>query len=197
MIPGLELLDRRPLLVALAGQNGAGKTTFYRTYLKPSGLRFVNADEIARELGADAYTAANMADALRRELVARRESFIFETVFSDPVGDKIAFLKEAEQAGYTVALFFIGTAGAEVSQERVAMRVLKGGHDVPTEKLVERYPRVMENLRLALVEISNVRVYDNSDLRDPYRLAATREDGGAVVLHGTAPQWLKPLLPQP
>jgi predicted ABC-type ATPase len=191
----LELLDRRPVLIALAGQNGAGKTTFYRTYLKPSGLRFVNADEIAKMLGADAYAAAQMADALRRELLARRESFIFETVFSDPVGDKIAFLTEAEQAGYTVGSFFIGAEGAEVSQERVAMRVLQGGHDVPTDKLIERYPRVMRNLRRALVEVSNVRVYDNSDLRDPYRLVAAHEDGGAVVLHGTAPEWLQPLLP--
>jgi predicted ABC-type ATPase len=190
----LELLDRRPLAIALAGQNGAGKTTFYRTYLKPSGLRFVNADEIAKELGADSYVAAKMADALRRELVARRESFIFETVFSDPVGDKIAFLKEVEQSGYTVVLFFIGTAGADVSEERVAMRVLKGGHDVPSDKLIERYPRVMRNLRRALVEISNIRVYDNTDLRDPYRLVATREEGGSVVLFGTVPEWLRSLL---
>lgn len=190
----LELLDRRPLAIALAGQNGAGKTTFYRTYLKPSGLRFVNADEIAKELGADSYVAAKMADALRRELVARRESFIFETVFSDPVGDKIAFLKEAEQSGYTVVLFFIGTAGADVSEERVAMRVLKGGHDVPSDKLIERYPRVMRNLRRALVEISNIRVYDNTDLRDPYRLVATREEAGSVVLFGTVPEWLRSLL---
>jgi predicted ABC-type ATPase len=121
MIASLDLLDRRPLLVALAGQNGAGKTTFYRSYLKPSGLRFVNADEIARELQGDAYAAAEMADAIRRELVAKRESFIFETVFSDPVGDKIAFLKEAEMSGYTVALFFIGMKAAEVSKERVAI----------------------------------------------------------------------------
>jgi predicted ABC-type ATPase len=190
----LELLDRRPLVIALAGPNGAGKTTFYRTYLKSSGLRFVNADEIAKELGADAYAAAKMADALRRELVARRESFIFETVFSDPAGDKIAFIKDVEQDAYTVVLFFIGTAGAQVSEERVAMRVLKGGHDVPADKLIERYPRVMQNLRRALVEISNVRVYDNSDLGDFYRLVATREDGGAVVLHGRAPEWLTPLL---
>ena len=75
------------------------------------------------------------------------------------------------------------------------MRVLKGGHDVPSEKRIERYPRVMQNLRRALVEISNIRVYDNSDLRDAYRLAASREDGGAVVLHGPAPEWLQPLLP--
>jgi hypothetical protein len=43
----LPVLDRRPILVALAGSNGAGKTTFYHAHLKPAGLRFVNADEVA------------------------------------------------------------------------------------------------------------------------------------------------------
>jgi len=182
--------------VVLAGPNGAGKTTFYKTYLRPSALRFVNADEIARDLRADAYAAAKIADAIRRELLAQRESFIFETVFSDPVGDKLAFLKEAEQSGYTVVLFFVGIGAASDSDKRVAMRVLKGGHDVPAEKIQERYPRVMRNLQRALTELSNVLVYDNSDLRDPYRLVAKREDGRGVELYGPTPEWLRLLLPK-
>ena len=191
-----DLLARRLIVVALAGANGAGKSTFYRAYLSEAQLRFVNADEIALKLRMDGYAAAKVADAIRRELVSRGESFVFETVFSDPVGDKIDFLKEAERRGYTVVLFFIGTKGAEVSEERVAMRVLKGGHDVPPEKLKERYPRVMANLKRALAELSNVRVYDNSDLRSPYRLVATIEEGHAIELHGETPEWLRPLLPE-
>jgi predicted ABC-type ATPase len=190
-----EILNRRPIVVALAGPNGAGKTSFYRAYLKPSGLRFVNADVIALELQIDAYRAAGLADELRRQLIEQRESFIFETVFSDPVGDKLEFLKAAERAGYSVVLFFIGVAGPAVSDERVAMRVAKGGHDVPVDKLVERYPRVMRNLQRALAELSNVRVYDNGDLKRPYRLVATRENGQAVGLHGPVPEWLRGLLP--
>jgi hypothetical protein len=45
---------------------------------------------------------AKMADSLRRELVKQRESFVFETVFSDPAGDKLALLEDAATAGYTV-----------------------------------------------------------------------------------------------
>jgi predicted ABC-type ATPase len=190
-----QLLSQRPIVVALAGPNGAGKTTFYRTYLRPSGLRFVNADVIALDLGVGAYKSAKVADSLRRQLVQQGESFIFETVFSDPVGDKIAFLKGAESLGYTVVLFFIGVEGPETSDERVAMRVLKGGHDVPADKLIERYPRVMNNLRRALVEIPNIRVYDNGDLKRPYRLVATREGGREVELRGPTPEWLRALLP--
>jgi predicted ABC-type ATPase len=192
-----ELLDQRPILVALAGPNGAGKTTFYRAYLQASGLRFVNADVVARDLRVDPYRAAKLADALRRQLIEQRESFIFETVFSDPVGDKLSFLKEAEAAGYTVVLFFIGIDGADISDQRVAMRVLKGGHDVPADKVKERYPRVMWNLKRALGELSNVRVYDNSDLRNPYRLIATVEKriGLDLMLVGPTPEWLRELLP--
>ena len=188
------LLSRRPLLIALAGPNGAGKSTFYEAQLADLELPFVNADVLALTSGVDAYQAAKMADQLRRRMIAERQSFIFETVFSDPVGDKLEFLKQAENAGYAVLLIFIGLAAPSLSDTRVAMRVSQGGHDVPPDKLIERYPRVMQNLRRALVEISNVRAYDNSDLSSPYRLVATREEGSSVVLHGTAPEWLRSLL---
>jgi predicted ABC-type ATPase len=189
-----DLLSQRPIVVALAGPNGAGKTAFYRTYLQPAGLRFVNADILARDLGVDAYRAAKLADGLRRQLIEQRVSFVFETVFSDPVGDKLAFLKEAESSGYAAVLFFIGIGSPDICDERVAMRVLKGGHDVPANKVKERYPRVILNLKRALAELANVRVYDNGDLRSPYRLVATVKNRSGIELHGP-PEWLRLLLP--
>ena len=90
-------LDRRPIIVTLAGPNGAGKTTFYQAHLQRAGLRFINTDTIAHELSLDPYDAADVADRVRRELLTQRESFIFETVFSDPVADKLRFLKEASK----------------------------------------------------------------------------------------------------
>jgi len=141
-------LDRRPVLVALAGPNGAGKTTFYHAHLAAAGLRFVNADLLAAELGlGDADAAARAADALRRQLVEQRESFVFETVFSDPNRDKLTFLEQAAAQGYNVVLCFVGISGAAVSEQRVAMRVSQGGHDVPARKLVERFPRTLANLK--------------------------------------------------
>ena len=191
----IEILTRRPIVVALAGPNGAGKTSLYRTYLQRSGLRFVNADILSLELHLDAYEAAKLADRLRRQLIEQRESFIFETVFSDPVGDKLSFLKEVGSIGYAAILFFIGIDSPQASDDRVAMRVSKGGHDVPATKIVERYPRVMHNLQRALKELANVRVYDNSDLKRPYRLVATREDARDLKLYKPTPAWLRPLLP--
>jgi len=189
-------LDRRPIVVAIAGPNGAGKTTFYHAHLAAAGLRYVNADVLARELNLDAYAAARAADALRRELVRQRESFVFETVFSDPVGDKLAFLAEATNAGYTTALCFIGILGPAMCEQRVAMRVSQGGHDVPSAKLIPRFPRTLANLKAAIASLPHVRVYDNSDLRRPLRLAAAAEQGRVVKLNRPIPKWLRVALPR-
>ena len=190
-----RVLDQRPILVALAGPNGAGKTTFYHAHLRSAGLRFLNADEIARELEVDAYEAARVVTELRQELVRQRESFVLETVFSDPVGDKLTFLKGAAHSGYAVVLCFIGISGPETSEQRVAMRVSQGGHDVPPEKLKSRYPRTLANLRAAVRELPHVLIFDNDDLAVPFRKIAIIENGRPVWSAGAVPKWLGNLLP--
>jgi predicted ABC-type ATPase len=186
--------DQRPLLVALAGPNGAGKTTFYHAHLKAAGLRFVNADVLAGELNLEPYEAAKLAGAVRLELIKRRVSFVFETVFSDPVGEKLAFLEDAVTSGYTVVLCFIGLAGPALCEERVAMRVTQGGHDVPTAKLKSRFPRTLRNLRNAIRRLPNVLVYDNSDLRHPFRGIAAFERGQMTYRAKVLPEWFKALV---
>lgn len=188
-------LDERPIVVAIAGPNGAGKSTFYEAHLRASGLRFVNADVLAKELGLEAYPAAQLAAVLRRELISRKESFVFETVLSDPAGEKVAFLKETANAGYRVVLCFIGIPNAGVSEQRVAMRVSQGGHDVPTEKLIARFPRTLRNLQRAVRELPCVLVFDNANLRDPYRHVATFTEGRRVFVRRPVPRWLKNVLP--
>jgi predicted ABC-type ATPase len=183
-------LDGLPLLVTIAGPNGAGKTTFFESHLKRSGLRFVNADVLAKELELGAYDAARMVEALRSELVSRRESFVFETVFSDAVGEKVAFLKEAAESGYSVVLCFIGIGTVETSEQRVAIRVSQGGHDVPTEKLAARFPRTLANLARAIRELPCVLVFDNDDLQNPYRHVATFLESARVMLKDPIPPWL-------
>jgi len=182
-------LDDRPVVVALAGPNGAGKTTFYFAHLQETGLRLVNADILAADLGLPPYTAAQAADDLRRQLVAARESFVFETDFSDPVGEKIGFLKDVASSGYNVIVCFIGLAGPNSSDQRVAMRVSQGGHDVPIDKLRERFPRTMTNLKTAIRELPWVLVYDNEDLRCPFRNIAVFDHGRPLFLAKALPAW--------
>ncbi len=187
--------ETAPNLIVVAGPNGAGKSTFYESYLNGRGLPFVNADMFARELSIGAYKAAELAERARHELYTRRENFIFETVFSDPVGGKLAFLEGAVASGYHVVLCFVGVSQPEISEERVAMRVIEGGHDVPADKLMTRFPRTMENLRLALLRLPLVLVYDNSDLREPHRFVLKTEASVVTEKAEPVPEWLALLLP--
>lgn len=184
-------LDDRPVMVAIAGPNGAGKTTFYHAHVAPAALRLVNADRLASELDIDPYAAARVADSLRRALVGQRESFAFETVFSDPVGDKLSFLQETAANNFTVVLCFIGLSTAKLSEERVAMRVSQGGHDVPADKLKSRFPRTMANLKSAIATLPHVIVYDNSDLARPFQQIAVFENAVATKLAKPLPRWLR------
>jgi predicted ABC-type ATPase len=74
------------------------------------------------------------------------------------------------------------------------MRVAEGGHDAPRGKIKSRYGRVMANRKRSLVELSNVMVYDSSELVNPYHLLAKLEDGKFTTILPT-PKWLKRLLP--
>jgi UDP-N-acetylmuramoylalanine-D-glutamate ligase len=47
---GFELLEKRPIIIAIAGSNGASKSAFFASHLANCGLLFVNADNIALEL---------------------------------------------------------------------------------------------------------------------------------------------------
>lgn len=187
-------LDRRPIIVAVAGPNGAGKTTFYNAHIAPAALRYVSADVLARELEMDAYAAAKAADAIRRTLLGQKESFAFETVFSDRAGDKLNFLKEAAAAGYAVVLCFIGLENPVLSEERVAMRVSQGGHDVPTEKINARFPRTLRNLKAAIGALPLVYIFDNSNLSRPFRKVAVFENGRRVGKAKSVPDWFKGLV---
>jgi len=44
------------------------------------------------------------------------------------------FLKKTVESGYTVVVCFIGISGPRIAEQRVAMRVSQGGHDVPSAK---------------------------------------------------------------
>src|SRR5438128_7698315 len=182
------------LLVVVAGPNGAGKSTFVETFLKPTGILIVNPDEVAKGLSPDspedvAYEADRVADTWRRDLATRGISFCMETVFSDPQGAKLEFLKQCQSNGYTVMLVFIGLESAELSLGRVIQRVERGGHDVPDEKIETRFPRTFDNLRQALTFGDEALLFDNSSSDHPFRFVAAFRHGKRQRRKGYAPAW--------
>lgn len=183
-----------PRLIFLAGPNGAGKTTFFETFLKDLGLDFVNADRITAALGIPNAEAAKVADAIRQQFLAEGRSFITETVFSDPVGAKLQFLRDAIANGYHVTLLYIGIASPQLSEARICQRVGSGGHDVPTDRLERRFRQSLKNLSEALAFVSEAHVFDNSYSRTPFRLVLTSRNGRIEFRSDPLPDWMAGIL---
>jgi len=139
-------LLERPIVIAVAGSNGAGKSTFFASHLADAGLRFIKAGVLAAERDIGPCEAAEVASSVRAAVVDRRESFVFETVLSDPVGDKLETLAGYASVGYTVVMIFIAINDVATSIERISMRASQAGHDIPDEKLRSRFDRTRANL---------------------------------------------------
>jgi len=190
-------LSQHRQLWLLAGGNGAGKSTFYRTQLEPLGLPFINADILAKELYPESpeehsYVAAQLAAEKRSELLIEGRSFCFETVFSHP--SKIDFLAQAKTLGYEIILIMIHLDSDSLNKARVSQRVSEGGHSVPDKKIEDRIPRLLVHIKKALPLCDHVRILNNSRADDPFKQMATISDGQLDPPLENLPGWATELL---
>ncbi len=167
----MTLTEQRPFVVIIAGPNGSGKSTLTKTLME-AGVDFgeyINPDEIAAKLegsyDARVRAAQTIADDRREACVRERRSFTFETVMSHP--SKLELLRAAKGAGFFVQMYFVAVDDPLINVSRVANRVAKGGHDVPPEKIVERYHRVLQLAPLALIICDRAVIFDNSRVLTP------------------------------
>ena len=75
---------------------------------------------------------------------------------------KLDILVRVKNAGYFVQLYFVGTDDPRTNIDRVALRVMQGGHNVPEDKIVSGLARAMEQLHLAIGLADEAFVFDNS-----------------------------------
>ncbi len=106
------------------------------------------------------YFAAILSNFLRKRWLAARASFTFETVMSSI--DKVELFKEALGLGYRTYLYYVCTNSPRINYDRVTARVSRGGHDVPPQKIGERYNRSLALLPRAIEFSSRAYLFDNS-----------------------------------
>jgi predicted ABC-type ATPase len=184
----------RPSLVLLAGPNGAGKSTLYETRVATSFAGpFINADLIQRDELKDSsmeasYRAAEIAAERRASLLEARKSFATETVFSHP--SKLAVITNARDRGYMVIVMHVGVNDPDLSVTRVRARTDEGGHDVPEEKIRDRYKRGQPLIRQAVLQADRGMVFDNSKLNEAPHLMLLFAAGRLVQAEPVLPNWV-------
>lgn len=159
-----------PTLTIFAGTNGSGKSTLY-TYQKSInnkadlGIR-VNPDEILKNANGDwrstkdSLKAAKTALTLIRDCIKNKQSFNWETTVFTRFN--INLLKLAKEQGFKINLYYVGVNSATICVERVAARIMAGGHGIPERTIRQRYGSQFHLMSEALEYIDNAVFLDNS-----------------------------------
>lgn len=161
-----------PIIFVLAGVNGAGKSSVGGAFLRSRDLDYFNPDEAAtriRELlrcsavEANAY-AWEEGKQLLEKAIRNRTNHAFETTLGGTTIPSI--LAFAADEGFEVRMWFFGLATVEQHIARVRARVVRGGHDIPEEKIRERWDTARRHLISLLPRLTELRVFDNSEELD-------------------------------
>jgi predicted ABC-type ATPase len=97
-------------------------------------------------------------------------------------------------------MWYCGLNDAELHVARVRARVRRGGHDIPTGKIRERFDASRNNLCSLLPSLDELTLYDNSIEADPssgvppqpLQLLHLRDDK-ILSRVSSMPNWAKPI----
>ncbi|GBR73486.1 putative ABC-type ATPase [Candidatus Termititenax aidoneus] len=132
------------ILYLVAGANGSGKTTFARELLTKEKACFLNADEIMLKRNITPLKAGKEYFKKLKLSIKTGKSVVLETTLSGNNHQKI--IESFMSAGYKIHLFYVFLDNAEACIDRVALRVAKGGHNVPQADIIRRYERSKKGL---------------------------------------------------
>jgi predicted ABC-type ATPase len=162
-----------PVLLVLAGVNGAGKSSLGGVLIRSAGLSYFNPDEVAGRIrSATGYTMeegnARAWEEGRWRLetaIEERSSYAFETTLGGRTMPSL--IARAADAGFDVLMWFVGLSNPELHIARVRARVAAGGHDIPEEMIRRRWDMSRRNVIALMPRLAELRLFDNSKAGDP------------------------------
>ncbi|MDR0846532.1 MAG: zeta toxin family protein [Lactobacillales bacterium] len=162
----------KPIYVIIAGSNGSGKSTYYRTFKEFSfelrGSIRINPDEILANQGSKwsdeqaQFQSGKTAVRMICDCIKSKVSFNQETTLSGNVTTHIRRIEKAKANGFSVFLIYVGLSSVELAKQRIAERVLKGGHGIPDEVVERRYKQSFSNLKEIIGYCDAVEIVDNN-----------------------------------
>ncbi len=179
-------------------------------FVRQTGGDYFNPDDVTRRIReAQPGISESMANSLAwteglkrlRAAIQGKHDYWFETTLG---GNTITTtLESALSARLDVRVWYIGLKSPELHIARVAERVKHGGHDIPADKIRERYDNSRRNLIKLLPRLTEVRILDNSEDADP---ATGKRPTPVLILHmrcgkilnaivlSQTPEWAKPII---
>jgi predicted ABC-type ATPase len=181
-----------PVFLIVAGPNGSGESSVYQdTDVEAFGrsVWIINPDVLAariRDIEDVEPVAANLQAVQRIEAwleasIRAHQTVGVETVLS--TGKYRRLVEAAKKLGFEVRLIYVCLDSPQRNVERVRLRVKKGGHAVPEDKIVKRYVRSLEQMPWFLEQADQAWLFDNSGAK-PRLIGQKRE--GLITLDPSA-----------
>ena len=161
---------RKPMILFFAGPNGSGKSTVTPFFDKVGN--YTNADDIVLSSGLSNLDAAKIVDESRYTSIKNKEDFTFETVLSSKY--KIDILNKAKSECYFIKGIFVLTVDPQINISRVKTRIANGGHGVAKDKIVSRYYKSLDNIKVLMDICDILHIYDNTE--EPVRIVRKHKD---------------------
>ena len=175
--------SKTPWLWIVGGPNGAGKTTFCRDFLPlwVETYKYLNADLMAAGLSpldpSRAPISAGRLMLQQIEAAAKaRETFAVETTLSG--GTYFDLALKLKRQGWKVGVVYLWLRSDKIALDRVAKRVLLGGHSIPDETVIRRRVRGHAALPKYLKLADQWLAFDNSGAKPD--LVAAGQNGNNV-----------------
>ncbi len=103
---------------------------------------------------------------------------------------KADIITTLQAAGYFVVLLFVGLSSAQLSVLRVETRKEQGGHGVPLNKLIARFPRTQRAIGLAAPMADMTLMFDNSRTADKAFALVRVQKAKRVLFDCRDPQYI-------
>lgn len=171
----------------IGGVNGVGKSSLSGVLsAENSDLGIIiDTDKITAECGGDKIKGGKIAISRIDECLNMGVNFTQETTLSGV--RTLKTVQRARELDYFIRLYYIGVNSYDESINRIANRVRKGGHDIPSEDVERRFNKRFEDLAKVLPYCNEVRFFDNEN---GFTEIAEYKNGSLVVKVGNIPEWL-------
>ncbi len=173
----------------IAGVNGTGKSSLtgvLRRERRDMGV-IIDVDQIAAAHGGNDILAGRLAIQTIRNCLAKGIDFTQETTLSGTLSART--LQQAKQKGYYIRMYYVGLDSAEESLDRIANRVKRGGHPIPSADVLRRFATRAKSLAAVLPYCNEVAFLDNSN----GFVAVAEYRNGTILCFENAPAWMKEL----
>jgi predicted ABC-type ATPase len=184
-----------PLAVFLVGTNGCGKSSL-RNYLNLSDIQTNIDPDLLNRIYQGKFPHSYQIEAGKQALRMYEHAVQqgFNLCLESTLAGKgtMQRINAAKRAGYYTIAYYIGLNSVELNLERIAMRVARGGHDIPEPTVRKRFHESENNLLQVKENFDIIHVIDNSEAY--FRLQYSIIDKNLVKHSRTLETWAANLL---